>query len=186
MDLAVRFLLMIVATLLLSSSSFILLLSRRADSLHRFNVIFLEVFGVNQKHPSWLRWFTSSLLGTAAASLLLVLLINAADAVNQLALPSGIGLDPVAIPLLIGLVSLSGVLIVCAGAVVLVSPISSPGALAILSALHFFAYRLTSPLSLATTVLFFCAILIGVVCTFISLYIILRRQFYPLLLRLGS
>ncbi|MFX1475494.1 MAG: hypothetical protein ACFFCO_08465 [Promethearchaeota archaeon] len=184
MDLALRFLLMIGAVLLLSSASLIILFSRRTNILYRFNALFLEFFGVKEHHPSWLRWLTSSLLGSAAASLLLVLLVNVADAIIQLSLLSGIGLDPAAVPLLVGMVILSCLLIVCAGAIVLVSPIASPIALAILSTLHAFAYRLTSPLSWPVTILFFCVILTGVVCTIISLYLLLRRFMYPALLRM--
>ncbi len=184
MELAVRFLLMIITTLLFTSSSFIILLSRRLEGFLHFNAQFLEVFGINQSHPSWLRWFVSSLLCTATASLLMVLLINTADTINQLFLPSGIGLDPFAIPLLTGLVVLFGVLIICAAAVVLASPIASPIALAILAALQFHAYRLTSPLSLATAVLFFSSILTGAVSTIISLYLILRKYAYRAILSL--
>ncbi len=177
---------MIIPTLLLSSASIIILLSRRANGFYRFNTMFLEVFGLNQKHPSWLRWLTSSLLGTAAASLLLVLLINLADTVLQLTLPSGIGLDPLAVSLLIGFVILSGLLAICAAAVAITSPIASPIALAILAALHSFAYRLTSPLSLVITGLFFCSILIGAVCTFISLYLIFRRYVISRILQMRT
>jgi hypothetical protein len=175
---------MISATLVLSITSFVILLSRRANCLYRFNAMFLDMFGVNQEQPSWLRWLATSVLGTTTASLLMVLLINVADALIQLTLPSGIGLDSTAGPLLIGLVLLFGTLLVCATVVVLTSPIASPIALAILTALHLFAYRLTNPFSLTITAVFFCCILIGAVCTFISLYLIFRRYLLAALLRM--
>ena len=183
MDLNTRFILMICATLLLSIASFIILLSRRAHGLYRFNDMFLEVFGVDQQQPSWLRLLATSLLGTTSASLMLTLLINVADIIIQLTLPSGIGLDPSVGPLLIGLILLLETLVVCGAVVVLNSPIASPIALALLTGLHLFAYRLNNPFNLVVTVLFFCSILIGAVCSFISLYLLLRRYLLAALLR---
>lgn len=183
MDLAIRYGWMLIATVVITVCSLLVLINRRFfNRIYRYNHSFLNLFGLEPDHVPWVRYLASWLLGTCMATVVLTLVVNVSETVLLLTGLSGIAPDPVFIPLAIGGIIISLLLIVAAFVPVLIMPISASSAFGIVTFLHIYGFYappgLSSGvailLSFVSTFLYFAALAIGCVGIFLSLYLLIR------------
>ncbi|MFX0169916.1 MAG: hypothetical protein ACFE89_11250 [Candidatus Hodarchaeota archaeon] len=176
MNLNLRLMLLGVATVIFTLSALVIHFNRnRFQWFYKFNEAFLALFGVHSRHAPEIRFTTSWLITTCLATVNFVLLVNISDAVFLLTGISGILLDPTLIPLALGGVAASILLVIVTLLPSLEMPVSWPTALGIVGFLHLLGvYFPETIIGQVSTFLFFAAIAIGFVGVFLALYLIVR------------
>jgi hypothetical protein len=183
MDLAIRYTWLVAATLTLTALSIAILFSRRYfSSVYRYNNTILHLLGVTENHPKMTRWIIMWFVNGGIATLILSLLVNVIDTFLILIGQTGISFDPIIFPIAIILICGSLFLLIAATIPVLATPPSCPTALAIMTALHIYGFHyviglpigLYDALALGSTFLYFLFTAIGVIGTFVSVYVLIR------------
>jgi hypothetical protein len=162
----------------------VLVVKGRFRWLHQFNEAFLALFGVQQTHPTELRYIVSWLITTCLATVNYALVINIADAAILLAGLSGIPLDPWVISLAVGGITASLLLVFIALLPGLTMPASWPTALGLVGFLHLYSvHSAETLLGQLSAFLYFASTAIGFVAVFLALYLLLRYYIGAVILR---
>ncbi|MFW9831365.1 MAG: hypothetical protein ACFFD8_06280 [Candidatus Thorarchaeota archaeon] len=179
MDLAVRYTLIFLATIAITIFAPIIFVTRDYfRAIFRYNRSFLALFGVESAHVSWVQYLVSWLLGTCMATVFLTLLVNMAETLLLVSGMSGIPLNPTIILLALGGIIATILLLIVEFIPMVAMPFACPSAFGIITLLHLYSiprpYPLIFFLSYASNFLYFAALAIGFVGTFLSLYLLFR------------
>jgi hypothetical protein len=176
MDLSLRLTILSAAMVMFTLCAFaVFFFQTRFRWLHQFNEAFLALFGIQMDHSVEIRYIVSWLLNTCLVVVNFVLIINIGDAFLLLTGLSGITLDPWIMPLAVGGVIASVVLLFVTILPALTMPASWPTALGIVWVLHLYGVHYAGTLlGLVSTFLYFAATAIGFVAAFLTLYLLFR------------
>ncbi len=183
MSLELRNTWIIITTIIIMIISLVLFFARnRIRWIYRYNDSFLGIFGIETNHVPWVRYLVNWILGTCIATVLLTLVINFGFTVYLLSGISGITLDPTVIPLAIGAIIITIILLIAAIPPILAMPLACPTALGVFIFLSQFGYEyvpglpstLVYNLSYLSTLFYLGTVAIGFVAIFLSLYLLLR------------
>ena len=182
MDLAFRFILLVITTALLTLTSIVVLLGdHRFQFFRRFNHEFLGLLGLKVERIPQLRWAINWILSAGIATFSLSIIVNFGDLILFITGQSGIGIDPVVIPLVVGGFILGAFVVIVTLIPILTMPPSAPSGLAIIIVLHLFGFQ--TSFWFQATLLYAVCIAIGFLGTVLSGYLLLTKYVGSVLLQ---